>query len=166
MSPRSERAAFALLTLTTLLCPARSLLAQACCGANSTTDFGVVAPDARATLAAMLAYQQGFGSFDAAGRFDGEGGLRDRDLVLRVGGGLRLWPELLQVHGGVPVRLQHRDLGQQDATDVGLGDVTAVLRATLLKPIVDGIDFDEPDSLIPLLDVYAGVKAPTGAAPG
>jgi hypothetical protein len=36
----------------------------------------------------------------------------------------------------------------------------------VLKPLVDGIDLDEPDSLIPLLDVYAGSKAPTGAGPG
>ncbi|MDD9943256.1 MAG: hypothetical protein OXU20_19615 [Myxococcales bacterium] len=160
------RVTAALCVLGSVLGTGSTVSAQACCGANSTTDFGVVAPWMRATAASSLSYRQGFGSFDTAGRFVAGGDFTDRDVALRIGGGIRLWYQPLQIHGSVPVRIQHRQIGDESATRAGFGDITAALRWTASQPSVDGISLEDPSTFVPLCDLFVGGKAPTGAEPG
>lgn len=142
------------------------LAAQACCGANSTTDFGVVPPYAQATLSSLVSYQQGFGSFDTTGEFAAARTLRDRNFSLRLGGGVRLPWDRLQVHGGIPLSLQQRGVAEGSKLAAGLGDASAVLRLTALKPVLDGLELDRPESFIPLWDLFSGIKVPSGPGPG
>ena len=145
--------------------PLARATAQACCGANSITDFGVVAPHAQATLASAFSLQQGFGSYSPGGEFSAARRLSDRNISLRLGGGVRLGWNRLQLHGSVPISLQQRASGDDSRSAWGLGDLSAVLRLTLMKPVLDGIFLDRPQSFIPLWDLFVGVKAPTGKGP-
>lgn len=155
-----------LLWMVFMLLRPEYLAAQACCGASSTTDFGVVPPHAQATLTSLLSFQQGFGSFDTSGDFTAARTLSDRNVTLRLGGGVRLPFNRLQIHGGIPVSLQQRGTAEDSKLAAGLGDISAVLRLSALIPVLDGLQLDRPESFIPLWDIYSGVKAPTAPGPG
>lgn len=149
--------------ITCAVAPAR---AQSCCTATGSNEFGVVGPRHLAVLAAQIAYDHGFGSFDAKGNYAQLDNAEVDDVTFTLGGGVRLGTPLLQLHGLVPLKLQHRELqGLPGETRGGLADVSLTLRATLLEDGATGIDGSRSESFVPTLEPFVGVRAPTGRSP-
>lgn len=157
---RVARALAAALTLTLAASTAR---AQACCTATGSSGFGVVGRCYFAALASELSYDRGFGTFDAQGRFEQLSRAEADDIVLALAGGVRLGTPMLQLYGSVPVRLQYRDLhGLPAASAVGFGDSSVTLRAMTVEDRMTGIELARPATLIPFVEPFIGLRAPTG----
>lgn len=153
------------IALALLLC-ARGAGAQACCTATGSSELGVVGRCHFGVIASQLAYDRGFGSFDARGKYRSLEGAEVDDVVLTLAGGVRLGTPALQVHGTLPLRLQHRELsGLPTATRFGLGDASLGFRAMLIEDLVAGLDLSEPRTLLPFFEPFVAVRAPTGRAP-
>jgi len=151
-------------SLAVVLClsPAAPTAAQSCCSATAANDFGVVGRCNYAIVASELSYEHGMASYSADGELHPLRDIAYRDLVGRVGAGLRLPFNDIQVHGQVPVRIQHRRLGaEDDEISGGVGDASAAVRWTVMNDTTDGIGA-EPGSYRPYLDIFLGAKAPTG----
>lgn len=148
-----------------LLSGARSAAAQACCTATGSSELGVVGRCHFGVIASQLGYDRGFGSFDADGRYEELEGAEVDDVVLTLAGGVRLGTPALQVHGTLPLRMQYRELaGLTAATRFGAGDASLGFRAMLLEDLVAGIDLSEPETLLPFVEPFLGVRFPTGRA--
>lgn len=152
-----------LVSLTALVAMIAPASAQPCCTATGATEVSVVGRCHQSVLASQLSYERGLAYYDA----DGERSFRDdaaNDVILTVGGGTRLGWDRLQVHGGIPLRLQQRQSGTNSSTAWGIGDAAFELRFTPLYDAMGGIG-GEASSFLPFVDVFAGVKMPTGRAP-
>lgn len=137
--------------------------AQACCTATGSGEFGTVGRCSRGNLSTQLGWERAVGSHDDRGRFHR---LRDAgvdDVVLTVGGGVSFWDRRMQVHGGVPLRLQHRRYGDDATTRARPGDSTLTFRWGLLADVETGID--DPRSPLPWIDLLVSLGLPTGRAP-
>lgn len=141
-----------------------SATAQPCCTATGASELSVVGRCHQAVAASQLSYDRGVASYDA----QGDAHLREQastdDVVLTLGAGTRVFSERLQIHGGLPLRLQRRGAADEDATGWGLGDAAAELRWT---PIYDPMSGIGPSgaSFLPFVDLFVGAKFPTGRAP-
>jgi hypothetical protein len=143
--------------------PARG---QACCTATGSSELGVVGRCHFAVLAVQVGYDRGFGSFDARSRFTALKSAVVQDATLTLAGGIRLFTPALQIHGALPLRLQHRDLRALPAeTALGPGDAALSLRAMVVEDLVAGLDLTDPQTLVPFVEPFVGVRAPTGRAP-
>ena len=150
-----------------LLLDAGNAAAQACCTATGSSELGVVGRCHFAVLATQLGYDRGLGSFDSSGGFRSLGGAEVDDAVFTLAGGVRLGTPALQVHGTMPVRLQHRDLrGLAPATRIGAGDASLGLRAMVLEDWVAGLDLSEPGTLLPFVELFVASRFPTGRDAG
>lgn len=140
--------------------------AQACCAATGAGEFAVVGPCQKAVLGAQLSVEHGIGTFSDDGEFHALNDARVNDLILSLGGGVHVYKRSLQVYGSVPMRLQYRawtsDAGEWSP---GLGDLAGGVRWTVLEDTGTGLNADDPASLIPYLDLFVGLKTPTGRAP-
>ncbi|QDG49815.1 hypothetical protein FIV42_03390 [Persicimonas caeni] len=154
-----------LVGLTALASPALAS-AQACCTATGAGEFSVVGRCQDSVLATQLTYQRGAGSFSDDGDYRSLDHAQVNDLIVSVGGGFRPFHQRLQVYGSVPLRLQHRSF-EATGSDLrlGPGDAAAAVRWTALQDSMGEISLDAPKSLVPFLDLYAGLKVPTGRAP-
>ncbi len=124
--------------------------AQACCGTTGADDLAIVTGCASAVMAARVGWEGGLGRFDAQGRYARYDDYAAHDVVWTLGAGARLpWVPSLQVHGSLPVRMQHRRAGDTRDMAAGVGDASLALRWKALAP----------------LDVEAGLRLPTGRAP-
>lgn len=160
--PRLPHIARAIAAVALVLSP-KAAEAQACCAAGS-DELGVVARCSRAVIASQLSLDHAFGSFDTRGNYRTLDGTVD-DAVLTLGGGVRLFPRSLQLHGSVPLRVQRRNLsGLEDSTGAGLGDSTLSLRFTAVEDRMGAVSGD-PASWVPFVDLYAGSRLPTGKPP-
>lgn len=143
-----------------LLAPA-SGWAQACCTGTGAGEFGVVGRCRQAVIGASLSYTRARTSFDAAGKRQPLGQATADDLVWTLGGGTRITPAW-QVHGSVPLRMQHRGFAGVDAdTEVGIGDATVGTRYLVLEDPMTGLG----NSWRPFVDLLALARLPTGRAP-
>lgn len=164
----TTRLGLGLLALCGASAHAASAHAQACCSTTSTNEFAVVGRGHHAILASQLSYQHGLTSADADARAHPLGDSAYRDLVLQLGAGLRMPAplQLVQVYGSVPLRLQHRRLGDAEGqTATHQGDAAAGVRWTVLTDTTHGIHAGHPRSYVPFLDLFSTVKAPTGRGP-
>lgn len=149
-----------------LFAVARVASAQACCTATGSSELGVVEYQKSGVVAAQLGYDRGLGSFDARGNYESLGDAQVDDLTLTLAAGVRPAKGPLQVHGALPLRLQRRELsGVPASTRFGPGDATLNLRLTLLEDTVTGIDVADLRSLVPFVEPFVGVRAPTGRGP-
>ncbi len=139
---------------------------QACCTATGSSGFGVVGRCHFAVLASQIAYEHGHGTFDADGNYRSLRHAEVDDVVLSLGGGIRLGTPKLQVYGSIPLRLQYRDLeGLPADTAVGPGDASLALRWLAVEDLVTGVQWSDLRSLLPFVEPYAGGRAPTGRGP-
>lgn len=140
--------------------------AQACCTATGAGEFSVVGRCHEGVLATQVTYQRGSGSYADDGEYRSLDHAQVDDLIVSVGGGFRPFHKSLQLYGSVPLRVQHRAF-DSTGSDVrlGPGDAAASIRWTALQDRMSGLSLGEPDSFIPFLDLYAGLKVPTGRAP-
>jgi hypothetical protein len=139
---------------------------QACCTATGAGEFAVVGRCHSAVIATELSLQRGLGTFTDRGEYRGLNHAEVDDVVLSLGGGFRPFGPNWQVYGSVPTRLQYRAFdGLDSELHAGLGDAAAGVRWTALHDGMQGIQLDEPGTLVPFVDLYATVKAPTGRAP-
>ena len=153
------------LTLGAVLVPA-SASAQACCTATGAGEFSVVGRCQDAVLATQLSFQRGTGTFTDDGDYRSLDHARVNDMVVSLGGGFRPFSKRFQVHGSLPLRVQHRSFESTgDQVSLGPGDAAAGMRWTALQDRMSGISMDDASSLVPFLDFYAGMKVPTGRAP-
>ncbi len=149
-----------------LLCTAGTTAAQACCTATGSSGFGVVGRCYLAVLAAQVSYERGFGTFDASGRFQALRHAEVDDVVVALGGGVRLWTPAVQLYGSVPVRFQYRALESLPAaTAVGFGDSSVGLRVMTVEDLMTGLVASEPATWMPFVEPFVGVRAPTGRSP-
>jgi hypothetical protein len=139
--------------------------AQACCTGTGTGEFGLVGPCRDAVIATMVGYDRAFGSFDPQGRLRSLGGASVDDVVLTLGGGIRFHHRRLQVHGAVPVRLQHRHFGEQRDTRVLPGDANVTFRWTAVMGGMQGLGASTHRGRLPFFDLLAGSRIPFGRAP-
>jgi hypothetical protein len=140
--------------------------AQACCTATGAGEFSVVGRCQESSVGMKLSYTRAMGTFDEDGNYTGLRRAGVDDATLSLGGGTRIIHRSLQVYGSLPLRLQHRDFsGMASTTSFGFGDAAAAVRWTALDDVMEGLRFDDSSTLVPFLDVYSGVKAPTGRAP-
>lgn len=166
MTGARVRAGVVLSVVLVALSLARPARAQACCTATGSSGFGVVGRCHFAALAAQLAYERGHGSFDARGRYRTLRGAEVDDVVLSLGGGIRLGTPAWQIYGSVPLRLQYRDLGGlAPAGAVGPGDASVGLRYMAVEDLVTGIDVHDARTFVPFVEPFVGVRAPTGRGP-
>lgn len=145
---------------------AQEASAQACCTATGAGEFAVVGRCHDGVAAAQLSFERAWGSYDQQGRHNALGSAEVDDVILALGAGQRVITDSLQVHGSVPLRMQYRRFGDAEGTiAAGLGDAAFALRWTALEDRMGGLDLSEAGSLLPFLDVYAGLKVPSGRAP-
>jgi len=139
--------------------------AQACCVGGG-GQLGVVGRERRAALTAQLLYQRATGSYGDDGRYHPLRRISIDDVVLELGGGVRVFDHRLELSGSVPTRLQHRAFpGNEASTRVGLGDASVGLGVMVVRGSVEGMRRTEPSSYRPFLDLDLGVVLPTGRAP-
>ncbi len=140
--------------------------AQACCTATGAGEFAVVGRCQDSVIATQLTYQHGLGTYSDQGDYRSLDHAQVDDMTLSLGGGFRPFHKRFQVYGSVPLRLQYRafDAAGSDLR-LGPGDAGAGARWTALQDRMGGMSWDDAGSFIPFLDVYAGVKMPTGRAP-
>ncbi len=141
----------------------RTAQAQSCCGVAGEDELSVAGFERRAVFTSKLAVEHMLGRHDSRGDYHAlDDGISATDAFLVLGAGVRMpFYELLQIHGSVPVRLQHRELMTDAATLVGLGDASLFLRWSALRDDERGF-FEESSTLTPSLDLFVGAKAPTG----
>ena len=139
--------------------------AQACCTATGGGEFGVVGTCHQAVLTAQSSFEPTVGSYDAEGEYRSFGDAGLYDLVTTLGGGTRFGTERFQLYGSVPLRLQYRDLVGSAATGWGIGDAAAGVRYMVARDNMTGIDWGQPDSYVPFVDLYLTGHIPTGTAP-
>ncbi len=141
-------------------------LAQACCTATGSGEFGFVGPCRDAIVAAELAWDHAVGSWDADGRWRALETTRADDAVLTLGGGFRFADRRLQLRGTVPFRLQNRHFDAVGgSTSGGVGDVTGAFGWTVVDDPQAELDLAAPETLVPYVDLTIGVRAPSGRAP-
>jgi hypothetical protein len=138
---------------------------QACCASTGTGQFGLVGHHQDAIVATQLSYERGFGTHDPQGRFDRLGDASVDDVVLMVGGGFRFLDRRLQIHGSLPLRLQHRRFGEQRDTRVLPGDANLDFRWTAIMGGTRGLGATHRRARLPFLDFFVGTRSPTGRAP-
>lgn len=154
-----------LLAMATLSAP-KAAHAQACCAATGAGEFAVVGPCQKAVLGAQLSVEHGLGTFSEQGEFRTLTDARINDMILSVGGGVHVYKRSLQVYGSAPMRLQYRAWGSESGElSPGLGDISGGVRWTVLDDTGAGISAEDPGSFIPYVDLFVGLKAPTGRAP-
>lgn len=158
---------FALIIAALLLSPwaAGQAHAQACCTATGGGEFGVVGTCHQGIITAQTSFEPTIGSYDSTGEYRSFGDTRLYDLVTTLGGGTRLGTERFQVHGSIPLRLQYRDLAGSAATGWGIGDAAVGVRYMIARDQMSGIDWGQPDSYVPFLELYLTGHIPTGTAP-
>lgn len=140
--------------------------AQACCTATGSNELAVVGRCYTATVAGQVSYEPAWGSYDADGEHHAIRDAKVHDVVFTLGAGTRLGWKRLQAYGTLPFRLQHRKLGNADgATAFRPGDATAAVRLTAVDDLMAGMDVADPRTLLPFVDLFAGVGAPLGIAP-
>ncbi|MFW6049548.1 MAG: hypothetical protein ACODAU_00150 [Myxococcota bacterium] len=140
--------------------------AQACCTGTASGELGVVGPCRRALVSAQLTWEHQVGGWANDGTFRRFDGTRAEDLALTVAGGVRFLEDRLQLHGSLPVRMQHRALpGLGTSTRAGLGDAFVGLRGTIVEGAQDGVEKGDPSTLVPWVDLILGAGIPTGRAP-
>ena len=145
--------------LLALCLSARLSSAQTCCTTTGANELGVVERDRSAVLGVQLDHDRGYGSFNAQGTFRSLTDAEVDDIVLALGGGIRLWPRELQINGAVPLRAQYRELRGQSGAHLGLGDASLALRYVL-------VDGGRPGGgLSPFVEPFAGLRFPTGTPP-
>jgi hypothetical protein len=153
--------------LATAAIAARTAHAQSCCSLVSEDEISVVPRHRRALLTTRLAAKSMLFLHDRDGHSHPLGDdVSATDLVLAVGGGLRLpFYDRLQLNGTLPVRSQFRTLpsaeGPDSATALGAGDAALFLRWSALDDDERGL-CDPDASARPSLDLFAGTKLPTG----
>lgn len=159
-------AAIAIFAIVAAVAPASAARAQACCTATSGGEIGTVGPCYRATLTAQVAWDHAFGSWDGEGEYRPLRAMSADDVTTMLAGGVRFASQSLFVRGAAPMRLQHRAFeAGESSTRVGLGDVSGALGATILEDPQGGIDWSDPSTLVPFVELALGVRAPTGRAP-
>jgi len=140
--------------------------AQACCTATGSNELAVVGRCYEATVAGQLSYETAWGSYDADGEHHGLSQTQVHDVVFTLGAGTRLGWKRLQIYGTAPWRLQHRALGSADgATAFRPGDAAMAVRLTAVDDLMAGVDVADLRTLLPFVDLYAGVGMPLGIAP-
>jgi hypothetical protein len=138
---------------------------QACCTGTGTGEFGLVGPCRDAIIATQLSYDRAFGSYDPEGRLRGLGGASVDDVVFMLAGGIRFHDRRLQIHGSLPLRLQHRHFQGQRDTRMFPGDATLTFRWTAVMGGMRGLGAPERRGRLPFLDFLAGTRSPTGRPP-
>jgi hypothetical protein len=153
--------------VTCALCIPRAQ-AQSCCGVAGEDELSVAGFDRRAVLTSKLGVEHMLGHHDRDARYHGLGeGVEATDAQLVLGAGVRMpFYEPLQLHGSLPVRVQHRALpapsGEQDsALRLGMGDASVFARWSALRDDERGL-FDAKSTVAPSLDLFIGVKLPSG----
>ena len=140
--------------------------AQPCCTATSSNEVAVVGRCYQAALVGQLSYEHAWGSHAADGGYRPLADAEIDDLVFTLGGGFRPGWRRLQIQGSIPWRMQHRSLGSLPAeTAFRPGDATAGLRLTATEDSLSTVDFSEPGTLVPFVDLLAAIGLPTGVAP-
>jgi hypothetical protein len=157
---------WATLTATVVLALPSSAFAQACCTATGAGEFAVVGRCQEAVIATQLTFQRAVGTFSGRGDYHSLSHAEVDDVVVSIGGGLRVLHPSLQIYASAPLRVQYRSF---DATggdlSLGPGDAAGGVRWTALEDRMSGLSWEDPESFIPFVDVYATVKTPTGRAP-
>ncbi|RAL20257.1 hypothetical protein DL240_17920 [Lujinxingia litoralis] len=124
-------------------------------------EFGRVDGDQQAVMRGGFEVAPYVGSYDARGHFVTLGDTRAADLVLRLGGGLRVGVEALQVHAEAALPLAYRALaGEQVAPWVGPIEGLVGVRWTLLDDLRLGLDSALRASWVPTVELYARLGVP------
>lgn len=173
LEDRRERCAagamalFALVVAAVVVSPwaAGPAHAQACCTATGGGEFGVVGTCHQGVITAQTSFEPTIGSYDADGEYRSFGDTGLYDLVTTLGGGTRFGTERFQLHASVPLRLQYRDLTGSPAIGWGIGDAAVGGRYMITRDRMTGIDWGEPGSYVPFLDLYLTGHIPAGTAP-
>jgi hypothetical protein len=164
-TPRNALLLGAITAVVVLAAPSL-VSAQACCTATGAGEFAVVGRCQEAAIATQLTYQRGVGTFTGRGAFHSLSNTEVDDVILSIGGGIRVLHRSLQVYGSAPLRMQRRSFNATGSDlSVRPGDVAGGVRWTALEDRMGGLKLDEPASFLPFLDLYATAKAPTGRAP-
>ena len=141
---------------------AETVFSQACCTATGSHEFAVVGRCQQGVLASQLSFERAVGSHDREGQFHVLGRGHVQDVVMHVGGGMRIFDPRLQVSGSLPLRLQQRNFGSNhEAQAIGVGDAVLSLRYTALQDSMLGWKSASP----PFLDLIVMSTLPTGRAP-